>query len=231
MELQLLKNPIILALDIDDPRKAFDIAKELMPSLGAVKIGPRMVQRLGPEGCKKLSDLGPIFIDNKYFDIPSTMVSAVRSAFELGATLVTIHAMSGSEALADLKKLEMDLNQIRPFKILCVSILTSFKPETLPSILKGNSIAQMVSDLALDVKTAGLTGLVCSPQEIELIKDMGLYSVVPGIRDHQDQSDDQSRTLSAKEALKKGASALVIGRPILQAPDPRTKINQILASL
>jgi orotidine-5'-phosphate decarboxylase len=113
----LLKNPLILALDVDSKEEAHKILHPIADLVGGIKVGPRLVYRYGASLVTELSKRAPVFVDNKYFDIPSTMASAVLASFEAGATLVTVHSMAGSEALSQLATLEKELNQIRPFKI------------------------------------------------------------------------------------------------------------------
>ena len=210
-------NPIILALDVDSKEQALKIADDLSDIVGGFKLGPRLCLRYGMEFVKEIAQRGPVFLDNKHFDIPSTMEAAVRASFEAGASLVTVHAMSGSEALKKMAEVERELNQQRPFRVLAVTILTSWDQQSLPSILKPHEIAQHVVDLATLVQDSGLTGVVCSPHELDLLQNRGLYLVTPGIRNNMHNSGDQKRTMAPKEALELGASALVVGRPILEA--------------
>ena len=116
----LLKNnnPLMLALDVDQAEVAVEFAKRLDGKLGAIKIGPRLVLRYGADLISKLATFAPVFVDNKYLDIPNTMEAAVRASFDAGATFTTIHAWAGPEALARLSKVEAELNSKRPFKIL-----------------------------------------------------------------------------------------------------------------
>lgn len=224
-----LKNPIILALDVDDQKTALHFTSEVGSLVGAIKIGPRLVNKYGAALVKELSQVAPIFVDNKYFDIPSTMVSAVRQIFEAGSTMTTVHALAGKEALQQLAKLEKELNQIRPFKILAVTILTSWDQESFPQNMQPWSVKQHVRTLSEHVVQAGLSGLVCSAHELVDVKDLNLFKVTPGIR-LEKSDDDQKRTMTPKEAVTAGASALVIGRPILQAPNPKDFTNKILDS-
>jgi orotidine 5''-phosphate decarboxylase, subfamily 1 len=214
---QPMRNPIILALDVDTRDKALKIADELAETVGGFKLGPRLCLRYGMDFVKEVAQRGPIFLDNKHFDIPSTMEAAVRASFEAGASLVTVHALSGAEALAQMAKVEKELNAIRPFKILAVTILTSWDQNSLPKNMKDQPISQHVQDLAALVKSSGLSSVVCSPHELDLLQNQGLYLVTPGIRFSMQDSGDQKRIMGPKEALKKGASALVVGRPILEA--------------
>ncbi len=225
-----LKNPIILALDVDDQKTAFDRLKILGHLVGAVKLGPRLVYRYGSDFVNECAKICPVFVDNKYFDIPSTMVAAVQASFDSGATLVTVHALSGSEALKQLSDLEKKLNQIRPFKILAVTILTSWDEKSFPPSFKVLPVQDHVVALANLVIESGLDGIVCSGHELNLLKNKNLYKVVPGIRlnSDADSNHDQKRIVSPQEALKQGAQALVIGRALLQSNNPEKDIQDIL---
>jgi orotidine-5'-phosphate decarboxylase len=220
-------NPLIVALDVDTREKALSLANTLADVVGGFKLGPRLCLRYGMEFVKEMAKKGPIFLDNKHFDIPSTMEAAVRASFEAGASLVTVHALSGREALERMAAVEKELNQQRPFRILAVTILTSWDEKSVPGNLKSQPISQHVVELATLVKDSGLRGLVCSPHELDLLQNRDLYLVTPGIRSSMNSSGDQKRTLSPREALEKGASALVVGRPILEAADPRAAAQEI----
>lgn len=220
-EKALLKNPIIAALDLDDPEKALRLADEIGEVVGGLKVGPRLVMREGHGFIQKLSQRAPVFVDMKHFDIPSTMTSAIQASFEAGATLVTIHALAGLEAMQKCAELEKKLNQIRPFKILAVTILTSWSEQSLPPNLQAKPIANHVQDLAGLTLSAGLSGLVCGGHELSLLSEKSLYKVVPGIRMELEGHQDQKRVMGPAEALKKGASALVVGRPIIEAKNPK----------
>lgn len=226
-----MNNPIILALDVDTKEQALQIADQLSDIVGGFKLGPRLCLRYGMEFVKEIAQRGPIFLDNKHFDIPSTMEAAVRASFDAGASLVTVHALSGAEALKKMAEVEKELNQIRPFKILAVTILTSWDQNSLPSNLKPQPIAQHVSDLAALVQESGLSSIVCSPHELDLLQNRGLYLVTPGIRNNMQPSGDQKRIMGPKEALNLGASALVIGRPILEAKNIKEAATEFVMAV
>lgn len=217
----LESNPLIVGLDVDSLKQARELVSELSDVVGAFKIGPRLIHRFGEGFVREVSAQAPVFVDCKFFDIPSTMLSAVRASFEAGASLVTVHALAGLEALKQLAELEKELSQERPFKILAVTILTSFSQETLPSILKPQSIGEHVRELAVMVKESGLTGLVCSGEELPLLKDLDLYLVTPGVRFAIEQAQDQKRVVGPADAISFGASAIVVARPIIEAAKPR----------
>jgi orotidine-5'-phosphate decarboxylase len=232
--MRFLKNPIIVALDVDSKDDALKILDHVGDLVGGVKLGPRLVYRYGAELVTEIAEIAPVFVDNKYFDISSTMVAAVRASFDAGATLVTVHALAGSEALKELHKLELELNQIRAFKILAVTILTSWDKSSMPASFHSWSVENHVRSLTQEVYSSGLRGLVCSGHELEYLNYPGLFKVTPGIRlsteQGSEQSEDQKRIMTPKQAIKAGASALVIGRPILKAHKPRETILDILES-
>ncbi|QDK44354.1 orotidine-5'-phosphate decarboxylase [Bdellovibrio sp. ZAP7] len=226
-----MRNPLILALDVDTRDQALKIADQIGDIVGGIKLGPRLCLRYGMEFVQEMSQRAPIFLDNKHFDIPSTMEAAVRASFDAGASLVTVHALSGAEALQRMAKAEAELSKIRPFRILAVTILTSWDQSSLPPVMNPQPIAQHVTELASLVQKSGLSGVVCSPHELDLLQNQGLYLVTPGIRFSINDSGDQKRIMGPQEALEKGASALVVGRPILEAKDIKEAANQFVMAM
>lgn len=219
-----MKNPLIVALDVDEAGQALKLADQLKDVVGGFKLGPRLCLRYGSDFVQKMAKFGPIFLDNKHLDIPSTMEAAVRASFEAGASLVTVHATSGMEALQRMARVEAELSARRPFKVLAVTILTSWDQSSLPPIFKDQALSSSVLDLVQLTCEAGLSSVVCSPHELPLIlqnlQNTGLYLVTPGIRTSMDANQDQKRIMGPQEALQLGASALVVGRPIIEAQDP-----------
>jgi orotidine-5'-phosphate decarboxylase len=217
-----MKNPIFVALDVDDPARALALAKDLRDVVGGAKLGPRLINRAGARLVQDIAEYLPVFVDQKFYDIPSTMAAAVRTAFESGASYATIHALSGPKAMAQMAALEAELSKTRPFQILAVTILTSFDAQTLPAPLRGREIPELVKILAAEVFASGLSGIVCSPHEAALVRalDANAFIVTPGVRPATAAADDQSRVMTPTQALQQGASALVIGRPIIAAPNP-----------
>ena len=217
-----IKSPIFVALDVDDDQRALDIAKQVEPFVGGFKLGPRLCMKYGAALVTQLAELGHVFVDNKYFDIPNTMEHAIRSTFAAGATFATVHAQAGSEALTRLAQVERELNKERPFRTLVVTVLTSFDQEGLPANSNHQPIADQVQSLSQLAMDSGLSGIVCSPHEVGMVKAIfpNAFAVTPGIRLPDGEAGDQKRTLGPKEAILAGATALVVGRPIVEAPDP-----------
>lgn len=222
---------LIVGLDLDSPTDALKMAKVLQGRVGTFKIGPRLIHRAGPEWMKELCALGKVFLDCKFHDIPSTTNSAVRTAFELGATYVTVHASVGSTALGILAQTEKVLSAQREFKILCVTVLTSFDEGTLPKNWKAQSIESHVQNLVTEVQTAGLSGVVCSPHELMGLQNKNLFLVAPGIRFADGDNADQVRVMEPAQALRAGASAIVVARPIIQSTDPVAAAERIVKDM
>lgn len=223
-------NPLILALDVDTREEALKWARELGDLIGGIKLGPRLCLRYGAELVREIADQAPVFLDNKHFDIPSTMEAAVRASFDAGASVVTVHALSGPEALKRMAEVEASLNQRRPFRILAVTVLTSWDQSSFPPTLRDLPVEQHVVTLAKHVKECGIRSIVCSPHELPVLRDLGLYMVTPGIRLESDSKDDQKRIATPEAAIKAGAQALVMGRPLLMSENPRETVVDILAS-
>lgn len=225
-----MKIPVFVALDVDSDVEALKIAEATATYVGGFKLGPRLVLRYGVGLIEKLSPLGAIFIDNKYHDIPSTMLAAVQTSFDMGASYVTIHASAGPEALKKIGALEAELNQKRPFHIVAVTVLTSMSEKSLPSNWEASkNIAAHVESLAFDSQQGGVSGLVCSPFEVAALRQRypNAFLLTPGVRPKDSELDDQTRVMTPVEALKRGSSALVIGRPIIAAPHPKQAAKAI----
>lgn len=229
---QLLKNPIMVALDMNNPDAAYRLALEIGEIVGAIKVGPRLVMREGHALISKLAKIAPVFVDMKHFDIPSTMLSGIQTSFDAGATFVSVHALAGKEALIECANLEAKLKNQRPFKVLAVSVLTSWSDDSLPVSFQQKTVSEHVLELASLAEDAGLTGLVCSGYELDLLTYKKSFKVVPGIRMDLEEHQDQKRVMDPKTALAKGASALVVGRPILHADNPKeAALDYVMAAM
>ena len=225
--LPFLANPLIVALDLDSPAECVSLAERLAGVAGAFKLGPRSLLRRGEALIREVAAFAPVFVDNKYLDIPSTMEAAVRATFESGASLATVHAWSGREALSRLAKLEARLCERRPFRILAVTILTSFEQAGLAPPMDREPVDRQTEWLARLALDSGLTGLVRSPHELKGLRALagaasaGCFMVTPGVRlAAGPPGDDQKRVMGPAAAMALGASAIVVGRPIVEAADP-----------
>ena len=215
-----MTDKLILALDVDRADEALSLVRLLKPYLRLFKVGNQLFTRKGPAVVKALRAEGvDIFLDQKWHDIPQTVAHAVASAVALDVRYVTVHASGGLEML---QAAQTAVKGSRT-EILAVTVLTSLDDGGLRQIGFDRTVAEQVVRLARLAVLAGVHGLVCSPHEIELIRQQiqePVKLVTPGVRSATDKVQDQKRTLSAPEALKRGANHLVIGRPITKAADP-----------
>lgn len=228
----MAKNPIFCAIDLADRDAALALARTVAPHVGGLKLGLEFVTAHGPAGIAAIQALGlPIFLDLKFHDIPNTVAGAVRSACGLGVAMLTLHA-SGGRAMLEAAVEAAAAAPRRPW-LLAVIVLTSLDQADLADLgiaERAADHARRLGELAL---AAGMDGLVCSPHEIAPLRAAFGPTpklVVPGIRPAT-AGDDQKRTMGPAEALALGADALVIGRPITQAPAPAAAAATIVAGL
>ena len=211
---------LLIALDVDTGRNALNLADSLRDLAGGFKIGSRLFTNEGPTLVRTLVERGDrVFLDLKYHDIPSVVGSALRAASTLGVWMATIHTAGGVAMMRAAKDSAGNNGTL----VVGVTVLTSFSQTTLESIGIPRLLEDQVDAMAKLAAAAGIDGVVASPLELpRLRKQRGsdFLIVTPGIRKHT-QTDDQTRTLSAQEAIQAGASYLVVGRPIIEAKDPR----------
>ncbi len=233
-----MENPIIVALDLPSPQKAFKIAEELAPVVGAFKVGKQLFISGGPDVVRKLRGTGAkVFLDLKLHDIPNTVAKAIIAATDLGVQMTTVHASGGSAMLAaagNAAHEQAAMLRAEPLLVLAVTVLTSMDDGDLAELGTEGSAQEQVLRLAKLATGAGLKGLVCSPQEIEMLRsELGdeIQLVTPGIRPALSKANDQKRTMTPAEAIQAGANSLVIGRPITGAADPKAAAIGILHSI
>ena len=233
-----MRNPIIVALDVPKANEALELAEELGPFVGAFKIGKQLFVSEGPDVVRKLKAKGAqIFLDLKFHDIPNTVAKAVQSAIDMGVDMLTVHTAGGSEMLVAAENASNEKAKILGIDsplILGVTVLTSMDDANLEELGIQEGTQGQVLRLAKLAASSGLRGLVCSPQEIKpLREELGeeIQLITPGIRAVSNPADDQKRTMSPAEAIKIGASWLVIGRPITLAANPRAAAIDILNSI
>jgi orotidine-5'-phosphate decarboxylase len=231
---------IYCAVDTSDFDRACAIAKA-MSELGiGLKLGLEFFGRNGPDGVKRLSDLCPqsdIFLDLKFHDIPNTVAGVVRSVMDLRMNYMNLHALGGLEMMTsaqDAMQNEADKRNKTCPTLLAVTILTSMNESALTETGMDANPKSQVLRLAQLAQQSGLGGVVCSAHEIEILREKcgpNFVLMVPGIRPHGSDPTDQKRTMTPAEALKKGATHLVIGRPITGAADMIKAGREILESL
>ncbi|HRY30396.1 MAG TPA: orotidine-5'-phosphate decarboxylase [Elusimicrobiota bacterium] len=214
---------LIVALDVDSPASARALVRRLGGSVDFYKIPPALSLR-DPTLVPWLRRAGKkMFLDHKWYDIPSQMRRSVQAAGRAGVTSCTVHVSAGLAALRAAASL-------RPRPLLWgVSVLTSFTNRDLRDIGVGSSVPAQVCRLARLAEKAGLEGLICSPQELPLLKKTSLTLVTPGIRlGRASARDDQARSMTPREAWSNGARWIVVGRPILESGDPLAAVREIL---
>ena len=225
---------LIVALDVDTAADALALAERLRGVAGGFKVGNRLFTSHGPAFVSDLVSRGDrVFLDLKYHDIPNTVAGAVAAAARLGVWMVNVHASGGVDMMRAARDAaaEESARRSRPAPlVIAVTMLTSLSEETMGEIGVAGAMASQVGRLAVLAQSAGLDGVVASPQEIALIRSRcgkTFEIVTPGIRSASDEKGDQRRTLTAGEALSAGASYLVVGRPIIADPDPRAAAERI----
>jgi orotidine-5'-phosphate decarboxylase len=232
-----LRKKIIIALDVKNKEEAVAIVSGLKDAR-TFKIGLELFTAEGPALFKKLKVLRKgIFLDLKLHDIPNTVAGAVRSAVRHGVQMMTIHTSGGRDMMAraaEAARETAEMEKVERPLLLGVTILTSLKSAELDEVGMKPDVAGQVLRLARLAKSAGMDGVVCSPQEIEMIrKEHGqdLLIVTPGIRPAWAAAQDQKRIMTPAEAVGKGADYLVIGRPITGAASPQEAFARIVEEL
>ena len=230
------KNPIIVALDVDTVQEAVALADMLGPYAGGFKVGMQLYYSAGSEMIHWLREKNlPFFTDLKLHDIPNTVAGSTRALTKQGASILNVHAAGGKTMMRAAARAAHDeaekAGTVCPL-VVAVTVLTSIDQAVFGLEMGYNgAITDRVVAWARLAKEAGLDGVVASPLEIAAIREAcgpGFIIITPGIRPAGTAANDQKRTLTPGEALKLGATYLVVGRPITAAPDPIKAIINIL---
>ena len=227
------RDRLIVALDVPDAPAALDLVRQLEPACRWFKIGMELFTAAGPAVIAPLVARGhSVFLDLKFHDIPNTVAGAVRSAAALGVRMITLHASGGPAMLAAAQAALDGLEN--PPQLLAVTVLTSMDESQLAAAGVPRSPAEQVGFLARMGLAAGIHGFVCSPQEVASLRSLtgprGVL-VIPGIRPAGASIGDQKRIATPAQAIRDGASYLVVGRPITQSPNPLQAANSILQEI
>jgi len=227
------RSRLILALDVPDRSAAMSRVRALCGHVGYFKVGLEIFVREGPRIVEEIAGLGErVFLDLKLHDIPNTVAGAVRSACRLGVHMLTIHASGGSEMMKAARS-AADSSPSPPL-LLAVTALTSISPGEAGLIGVQAPLNLWVQNLAELAHRSGIQGVVASPLELPDLRNRfgnRLRTVIPGIRPAGTASDDQARMATPANAIRWGADFLVVGRPILQAPEPAEAADRIVAEI
>ena len=219
---------IFIACDVSSQKEILDLLELIHEDISGIKIGLQYITQRSPKEIRELSKFKkPIFYDGKFFDIKNTLVESVKSLKNLNVDYATVHLLNGLDALKAANRAAQSFN----LKLLGVSVLTSFNDEDLENLGFGNKVGDQVKKLIQIAMEADLYGVICSPLEVKMIKEIApnLKCFTPGIR-MKNTKDDQKRTMNANEAIKEGSDCLIIGRPITKG-NPKENIKKILLSI
>ena len=214
---------VVVALDFDKLKSAYNFVDKVDPSLCKLKVGKEMFTHFGPEFVKHLVDKQfKVFLDLKFHDIPNTVAKACIAAADMGIWMVNVHASGGPLMMEQARKGLESYGLQRPL-LIAVTVLTSMDQAQLSAIGINRTVAEQVLHLAKLTRQCGLDGVVCSAQESSLLKTevaKDFVLVTPGIRPEGSDKGDQIRVMTPKQALLAGSDYLVIGRPVTQSDDP-----------
>ena len=231
---------LLVALDVESGDRAMQLVTALRGLAGGFKIGNRLFTSEGPALVREIADAGSrVFLDLKYHDIPNTVEQAVEAAVATGAWMINVHASGGTTMMAAAARAARDTSAKlgRPAPLMIgVTVLTSMDQDALRAIGVERPVLDQVIALARLTQQAGLQGVVASAQETPAIRQAcgpQFQIVTPGIRGASAgaERNDQSRTMGPAEAIRAGASYIVVGRPIIAAPDPRAAAAAIAEEL
>ena len=219
---------IFVACDVSSQKEILDLLSKIHKEISGIKIGLQYITKHSLEDIKELGKFNkPLFYDGKFFDIKNTLVESIKSLEELKISYATVHLLNGLDALKAANEVAKNIN----VKLLGVSVQTSFGNKELDQLGFKDQVKNQVLRLTKIADEANLHGVICSPLEIKMIKEIApkLKCFTPGIRQDQNKND-QKRTMNARQALEEGSDCLIIGRPITIG-DPKKNIQEILSSL
>lgn len=221
------ENPLIVALDVSDLERAEQLASALAPHAAMLKVGLELLWAAGPAAVGRLGRQGPVFVDAKLHDIPTTVERATANVARLGARMITVHALGG-EAMMRAARAGADRGAsdagVDPPLVVGVTVLSSRSGEGLAS----------PASLAFEARASGLDGAVVSGEDVRDVREAcgeRFCVVVPGIRPAGSDGDDHVRVLTPAAAVERGADYLVVGRPVTEAADPAAAARAILLDL
>lgn len=235
-EMNSLRKRLIFALDVPEPTQAEAFVRQLNEHVGLFKVGLELFMAAGPGIVSDIQDLGgEVFLDLKLHDIPATVGRAAQVAAGLGVKMLTVHASSGPQAVGAAVEAAREGSSM---DILAVTVLTSLNGQNLKQLGLGSDLSTVVKTWARLAREGGASGLVASPHEVAMLRDLwGDHGslVIPGVRpawyQTGDHPEDQQRIATPRQAVADGADYLVVGRPIRDAPDPVSAAQRIVEEI
>jgi orotidine-5'-phosphate decarboxylase len=233
------KDKLIIALDVETSREALELYDALRDFVGMFKIGSQLFTAEGPHVVREIVEQGGrIFLDLKFHDIPNTVAAAGVEAARLGVSIFNVHALGGTEMMRRTKEaiVETSLREGFPAPaVIAVTALTSADETTLAEVGILSRPEEYVASLARLASEAGMDGVVASPQEVKVVREAvrreNFLIVTPGVRPSGTAADDQKRVMTPSDAVRAGADFLVVGRAILNAPDPARAARKIVEEM
>jgi orotidine-5'-phosphate decarboxylase len=234
-----MNNKLIIALDVETAGEARKLFSLLGAEAGMFKIGSQLFTAAGPEFVREMVAQGArIFLDLKFHDIPNTVAAACREAVRLGVSLFNVHASGGSEMMrraAEATGETAEREGLPRPALVAVTVLTSADAGVLAEVGVAGALEEQVKMLAQLAASSGLDGVVASPHEIAPVRSVvgreNFLLVTPGVRPPASAHDDQRRVMTPAEAVRAGADYIVVGRAILNAPDPLRAAHEIVAEM
>ncbi|MDQ3906870.1 MAG: orotidine-5'-phosphate decarboxylase [Acidobacteriota bacterium] len=230
-----MSDKLIVALDVETAAKARELVAALRDHAGMFKIGSQLFTAAGPEFVREIvGGGGRVFLDLKFHDIPNTVGAAAREAVRLGVSIFNVHAFGGREMMRRAAEAAAETAEreglARP-SVIAVTVLTSFDAAALGDLGIGFTPEAQATLLARLASTCGLDGVVASAHEIKQVRSVvnreGFLVVTPGVRQRAVANDDQKRVMSPAEAVRAGADYVVMGRAIINAPDPAQAAREV----
>jgi len=222
-------NPIIIALDVESGDQARDLIRKLGGSVSFYKVGMELYASAGMELVRELVEQGQqIFLDMKFYDIGETVKRAVAQVARSGVRFLTVH---GSGAVM---RAAVEGRGDAPLQLLAVTVLTSFDRSDLADLGYPCEVSDLVKLRVRKAMEAGMDGIVCPPLEVAAVRAITgpqAVLVTPGVRSAGASAGDQKRVATPEEAIRNGASYLVIGRQVTRATDPAGEVARILNDL
>lgn len=234
-----MTNKLIIALDVETAAEARKLFSVLGAQAGMFKVGAQLFTAAGPEFVREIvAQGGRVFLDLKFHDIPNTVAAACREVVRLGVSLFNVHAAGGGEMMRRAAEATTETavreNLTRP-KLIAVTVLTSANAGVLRETGVAGELEAQVKKLAELAAASGLDGVVASPHEIAAVRSgvtrEGFLLVTPGVRPANVPHDDQRRVMTPGEAVRAGADYIVVGRAILNAPDPQRAAREIVEEM